>query len=157
MKAAVDVHNFLVERDIPHELVPMKGRVRSPERAAGILGLPPEQVGKVILFEGEGRLVAALVAADRDPDPGRVAAAAGSDPLGRVAPERATDLTEFLHEALPPVGLPADAVVVDEDLSRQEVVYFPGGEATSLLKIRGPDLVAVTGAVVAPIAGGPSG
>lgn len=150
MRSSVDVHNFLVERDVPHELVSLKGRPRGPERVAAVLGLPPEQVGRVAVFESGDAWVAALVPADREADPRRVAKAAGRADLAEVSPERATDLTGFLAEATPPVGLPPEAIVVmDRRLSGQEVLYFPGGEATSVLKIRPADLAEAAGASVA--------
>ena len=151
MKSTVDVHNFLVERDVPHEMVPTAGRVRRPDRVAAVLGLDREQVGRVVMFEGDGPLTAALVPADRTADPGLVTAAVGY-PVAEVPPDRTIDLTEFLPEALPPVALPEHVtVLVDEDLASQEVLYFPGGEATSVLKIRAEDLVAAVDARVAPL------
>jgi prolyl-tRNA editing enzyme YbaK/EbsC (Cys-tRNA(Pro) deacylase) len=153
MRTSVDVHNFLLERDVPHELVPTRGRLRSPARTAAVLGLPPEQVGRVTLLEGREGLVAALVPAGRDAEPGAVAEAAGHSGLAPVPPDRATELTEFLAEALPPVALPdGTLVVVDETLGRQEVVYFPGGEPSTMLKIRAADLVRAAGAAVASVA-----
>lgn len=151
MKSAVDVHNFLLERDIPHEMVPAGGRVRSPERVAAVLGLDPRQVGRVVVFEGQGQIVAAVVPADRGPDPRLVRSAAGEE-VSEVPADRSTDLTEFLPEALPPVALPeGTAVLVDRGLADQEVLYLPGGEATSVLKIRAEDLLRATGARVAPL------
>lgn len=152
MRTAVDVHNYLIERDVPHELVPTQGRVRPPERVAAVLGLEPDQVGRVRLFETvEARLVAILVPADRDPDPERVRAAAGGE-VSELDGPRATDLTQFLAEAMPPVALPEDTTtILDEGLAAQEILYFPGGEATSLLKIRPDDLLAATEVRVAPL------
>lgn len=151
MRTTVDVHNFLVERDLPHELVPTQGRVRPPERVAAVLGLEPEQVGRVRLFEAEGGLVAALVRADLDPSP-ELLAEAGADDLRELDDDRATDLTQFLAEAMPPVGLPdGTTTILDQRLADQEVLYFPGGEATSMLKIRPEDLVTATEARVAPL------
>lgn len=153
MKTAVDVHNFLLERDIPHEMVAIAGRVRTPERVAAVLGLDQAQVGRVVLYEGTEGLVAALVGADRTPDARKVRKATGAE-VEELPPDKATDLTEFLFEALPPVALPdGTTVVIDRALGDQEVVYFPGGEATSVLKIRAGDLVAATGARVAAVAG----
>jgi Cys-tRNA(Pro)/Cys-tRNA(Cys) deacylase len=155
MRTSVDVSNFLLERDIPHELVSLPGRLRSPgrmARIAAVLGLPPEQVGKVVLLERRKSLVAVLVASDRDPDLGRVARAVPTPTLTEIPPERATELTEFLAEALPPVALPPGTqVIVDRPLAKQEVLYFAGGEATSMLKIRAADLVRATGAKVARV------
>lgn len=153
MRTAVDVHNYLVARDVQHEMVATSGRVREPERWATVLGLDPEEVGRVALFEAEdGELIAALVRADRSPDEDRVADAARADRVRPVPEDEAVDRTEFLHEALPPVDLPeGTTVVLDEPLAEREVLFFPGGEATSMLKIRPADLLRVAGASVAPL------
>jgi prolyl-tRNA editing enzyme YbaK/EbsC (Cys-tRNA(Pro) deacylase) len=104
------------------------------------------------MLEGPDGPVAALVRSDENPDPSRVAEVAESEALAEMAPARATDVTGFLSEAIPPVGLPADVtVVVDRPLADQEVLYFPGGEPSSVLKIRARDLTKATGARVAPI------
>ena len=154
MRTAVDVHNYLVARDVPHEMVATSGRVREPGRWAAVLGLDPEDVGRVALFEGPGgELIAALVRADRTPDPGRVAEATGADRVRPVSEDEAVDKTEFLHEALPPVDLPEGTrVVVDQGLADREVLFVPGGEATSMLKIRPGDLLRAAEGSVAPLA-----
>ena len=85
-------------------------------------------------------------------DPARVAAAVGVPKLRELRASRASTLTGFLPEALPPVGLPDDVrVLVDEPIAAAEVLYFPGGEASSVLKIRGPDLVRAVRATIAPL------
>ncbi|HEV3475408.1 MAG TPA: YbaK/EbsC family protein [Actinomycetota bacterium] len=153
MRNSVDVHNFLLERDIPHELVPVRGRLRSPDRVVAVLGLPAEQVGRVVVLEGSKGLVVALVPAGREPDLRRIAVAAPTPSLAELAPERVTDLTDYLAEAVPPVGLPnGTRVIMDRSLSGQEVLYFAGGEPSTLLKIRPDDLVRAAKAKVARVA-----
>jgi prolyl-tRNA editing enzyme YbaK/EbsC (Cys-tRNA(Pro) deacylase) len=153
MRTSVDVHNHLVERDIPHELFNVRGRFRSPARLASVLGLPPEEVGKVVVFETDRGPLAALVSSERDPDPKRLARAAKVGELHKATPARASMLSEYLAEATPPVGLPDRfTVVMDRSLASQPVLYFPGGEATAVLKVRGKDLVRASGAQVARIA-----
>lgn len=152
MKSSVDVHNFLVEREVPHELVPTGDRFRSPDMIAALLDLPAEQVGGVVLFGGGGHPVAAFIPAGRTPDPRRVAKAAGDSGIEALGPDDVTELTQFLPEALPPVALPdGTRVVMDRALHRQEVLYFPGGEVSSVLKIRARDLALATEARVASI------
>ena len=161
MRSSVDVHNFLVERDVPHELFPLPGRLRKPERLAAVLELPPEQVGHVVVLEtggppgAGGGPVAALVTADRQPSLRRVARALRLPPdakLQSVPPDRASALAEYLTEAIPPAGLPDRfRVVMDRRLARQEVVYFPAGEPRSVLKVRGEDLARAVDATVAAI------
>jgi prolyl-tRNA editing enzyme YbaK/EbsC (Cys-tRNA(Pro) deacylase) len=161
MRSSVDVHNFLVERDVPHELFPLRGRLRTPGRLAAVLELPPEQVGHVVVLEAEGGPgagggpVAALVAADRQPSLPRVARAlhlSADDALQPVPSDRASALAEYLTETIPPAGLPDRfRVVMDRPLARQEVVYFAAGEPRSVLKVRGRDLARAVDATVAAI------
>jgi prolyl-tRNA editing enzyme YbaK/EbsC (Cys-tRNA(Pro) deacylase) len=153
MRTSVDVHNHLVERDIRHELLPVRGRLRSAERIAAVLDLPPQVVGKVVIFETDRGPVAALVSSECEPDPERVRASVRAHEVREATPARASQLTEYLAEAIPPAGLPAGVrVVADRTLAGQEVLYFAGGEATAILKLRGGDLVPATGAKVARIA-----
>jgi len=152
VRGSVEVHNYLMERDIPHELVPSRGRLRWPKRMAAILGLRPDQVGRVVIFEAAGPPVAAVVPSGGEPDPMRLAKAVGRPSVNKVDESHASGLTEYLPESIPPVGLPEPfTVVLDESLNRDEVLYFPGGEPRSVLKIRGTDLARATGAKVAPI------
>jgi Cys-tRNA(Pro)/Cys-tRNA(Cys) deacylase len=155
MRTSVDVHNFLLERDIPHEMVSLPGRLRSPgrmARIAAVLGLPPEQVGKVIVLQGSKGLVAVLVPADREADLRRVAVAAPSPSLEELTSNRVADLTEYFSEAIPPVGLPnGTRALLDRAMADQEILYFAGGDATTLLKIRSDDLLRASGAKVARV------
>jgi len=153
MRTSVDVHNHLVERDVHHELLPVRDRLRSAERIAGVLGLAPEVVGKVVVFETDRGPVAALVSSNSEPDPERVRAAIRGHEIKAAPAARVSQLSEYLSEAVPPAGLPAAfRIVADRDLPRQEVLYFAGGDATAILKLRGEDLVKATGAKVARIA-----
>src|SRR5207247_10643598 len=94
----------------------------------------------------------------REPVPPRLAKAARGDRVRRVTAARTSQLSEYLAEAIPPVGLPDGfSVVMDRSLAQQAVVYFPGGESTAVLKVRGADLVRAAEARVARIAAGPTG
>lgn len=156
MRTSVDVHNFLLERDVPHELVSLRGRLRSPgrmARIAAVLGLPPEQVGKVVVLRGSRDLIAVLVPSDRDPDLRRVAVAARTPTLEELTSDQITDLTDYFSESVPPAGLPNGTVVVmDRTLAQQEILYFAGGEPTTVLKIRPDDLLRAAEAKVARVA-----
>ena len=155
MRTSVDVHNHLVERDIPHELFSVRGRFRSPERLASVLDLPPDQVGQVVVYETDRGPVAALLSSDRDPDPKRLARATRAKQIRPATTARVSQLSEYLGEATPPVGLPDGfVVVVDRPLADKPVLYFAGGEATVVLKVRGEDLVRASGAKVARISAG---
>jgi prolyl-tRNA editing enzyme YbaK/EbsC (Cys-tRNA(Pro) deacylase) len=153
VRTSVDVHNFLIEREVPHELFPARGRLRSPELLAAVLDLPPGEVGKVVVYEGQEGPVAAVVPSGHQPDPHRVRRASGQADIEPVTDDRASELTGYLPESLPPAGLPDTfTVILDRALNRDRVLYFAGGEARSVLKIRGKDLVRATNAKVASIA-----
>jgi prolyl-tRNA editing enzyme YbaK/EbsC (Cys-tRNA(Pro) deacylase) len=154
VRGSVDVHNFLLERDVPHEVLPVPSRTRSAERLAALLELPLHEVGKVVVFEGTGGGVAAVVPAGRSADAERVRKAANRPDLELMPDDRAAELTGFLPESMPPVGLPTEfSVILDRTLARDRVLYFTGGEARAVLKIRGRDLARATQARVANIAG----
>jgi prolyl-tRNA editing enzyme YbaK/EbsC (Cys-tRNA(Pro) deacylase) len=152
MRSSVDVHNTLVERDVPHELFSARGRLRTPDRMAAVLDLSANEVGHVVIFEGNERPVAAVVPSGTEPDPVRVRRASGQRSVAAAGEARAAELTGFLPEAIPPAGLPEGIqVVIDEAMNRDEVLYFPGGEPRAVLKIRGTDLERATVGKFAPI------
>jgi len=153
MRTSVDVHNHLVERDVRHELLTVRGRLRTAERLAAVLELPPEQVGKIVVYEtGEGPVLAA-VAAGLAPDEDRVKGAVGAERLKRASAARASELSDYIPEAIPPVALPDGfRVVIDAALASQEIVYFAAGDPAVVLKLRGEDLGRATDAVVVELA-----
>ena len=153
MRNSVDVHNFLVERDVQHEVVKVRGRLRSAERIASVLDLPSAQVGKVMVYETDKGPVAAIVASGTVPDPERLRKALRATEIKGTTQARASQLSEYLGEAVPPAGLPTGfKVVVDRNLTGEDVLYFAGGEASAILKLRSADLVRATAAKVAAIA-----
>ncbi|MCA1726365.1 MAG: NUDIX hydrolase [Actinobacteria bacterium] len=99
MRTSVDVHNALVELDVPHELVPIRGRLRRADRIAAVLGLSPDEVGKVWLFDAGGRVFAAVTSLSRRPDASRVATAAGAPQAREIKAARTSALTGYLSEA----------------------------------------------------------
>ena len=153
MRTGVDVHNYLLEHDVQHELFNVRGRLRSAERIASVLDLPPDQVGKVVVLETDRGPLAALIPSNRKIDQERVRKAVRAKEVKPTTQARASQLSEYLGEAVPPAGLPrAFRVIIDRTLAGQDVLYFAAGEASAVLKLRGRDLVRATGARVAPIA-----
>lgn len=153
MRGSVDVHNYLQERSVPHELVPVRGRFRSPDRIAAVLGLEPEQVGRVVVLGASKNLVAVLIPSNSEPDLRRIAVAVPTPTLRELTTDEITDATDFLAEAIPPVGLPPGTrTIMDHGLAGQQVLYFAGGEGSTLLKIRPDDLRDAIEAKVAKVA-----
>ena len=153
MRSSVDVHNYLVERDIQHELFRVRGRLRTPERLAAVLDLPAEQVGRVVVYESNGALIAVLVGLDKSPDPKRVKRAAKASDIAEASSSRASELADYIPDAIPPVALPPGfTVVMDRELASQDIVYFQAGDATAVLKLRGADLARAADAKLAKLA-----
>jgi prolyl-tRNA editing enzyme YbaK/EbsC (Cys-tRNA(Pro) deacylase) len=81
-----------------------------------------------------------------------VAELLGREHLRAVPPDRAPGLTGYLLAFVPPVALECPAaLVVDERVAAQDVVYAAAGEPGVILKVRGADLVKATSAVVAQV------
>jgi Cys-tRNA(Pro)/Cys-tRNA(Cys) deacylase len=152
VRSSVDVHNYLLDSDVPHELSSLPGPLRDLTDAPDVLGLPAAAVGRpVVLGDGQG-VVVALVPAGAQPDLEGVGALLRRPGLQPLAPDQAPLLTGYLLAAVPPVALECAAeVVIDERLAEQDVVYTTSGEAGVILKVRGRDLVKATNALVFPI------
>ena len=149
----MDVHNFLIEREAPHELFLARGRLRGPEQIALVLDLPDDEVGRVAVYHAGDRAIAAVVPVGCRLVPARIQRAAGLPDLHRATHQRSTELTEFLPEWTPPAGLPGGIdLFVDSSFDTDRVLYFAGGEPRAVLKIRGGDLIKATAATVASIA-----
>jgi prolyl-tRNA editing enzyme YbaK/EbsC (Cys-tRNA(Pro) deacylase) len=152
MRNSVDVHNYLVERDVRHELFRVKGRLRNPDRLAAVLELSPDEVGRVTIFETDGDPILAVTASDGKLDPELVKQAAAVEELKKVSPSRASQLADYVADAIPPVALPKGfRVVMDKELAEREVVYFNGGDPNAVLKLRGEDLARAAEATVAKL------
>lgn len=153
MRSSVDVHNYLLDTDVPHELPPLPGPLRDLADAPDVLGLPAVAVGRPTVLSDVQGVVVVLTPADALADVTGVSALLRRPGLVPISPDRAPALTGYLLPTVPPVALdcPAD-VVIDQRLAVQDVVYTAAGETGVILKIRGDDLVKATHAVVFPVA-----
>lgn len=154
MRSSIDVANYLLAEDIPHELVPLPGRLRDLAAAPEVLGLPVEAVGRpTVLADGEGVTIVLAPAGAAVHTTG-VRELLGRQALTCVAADEVPALTGYLDGWVPPVACEAPAtVVVDERVAAQDVIYTAAGEVGMILKVRGPDLVKATSAVVAQVSG----
>jgi len=119
---------------------------------AAVLGLGSSDVGRVVIFEAGDEALAAVVPSDGEPDPVLLARAVHRPAVSKADQDRASTLTEFLPETIPPAGLPNGfTTVLDQSLNRDDVLYFLGGEPRAVLKIRGTDLARATEAKVGKI------
>ena len=152
MRSSIDVHNHLLADDVVHELSQLPGPLRDLSTAPGVLGLPPQAVGRPTLLADDDGCVVVLAPADAEVDTSSVAELLGRVDLDPVPPDRAPGLTGYLLAFVPPVALECrSTLVVDEQVADQDVVYAAAGEPGVILKVRGADLIKATSAVVASI------
>jgi prolyl-tRNA editing enzyme YbaK/EbsC (Cys-tRNA(Pro) deacylase) len=154
VRSSVDVHNSLLADEVPHELSRLPGPLRDLTAAPAVLGLPASAVARpTVLADREG-MVLVLAPANLEVSTALVGELLGRNALHQLAADRAPGLTGYLLPFVPPVALECPAmVVVDEQLTREGVVYTAAGEPGVILKIRGFDLAKVTGAVVSQVTG----
>ena len=92
MRSSIDVHNHLLADDVVHELSQLPGPLRDLSSAPGVLGLPPQAVGRPTLLADEDGCVVVLAPADAEVDTSSVAELLGRE-LDPVPPDRAHGMT----------------------------------------------------------------
>lgn len=121
--------------------------------AAAALGIEPGRVFKTLVASVDGRLVLAVVPADRELDLKALAAAVDgrrAEMADAAAAERATG---YVIGGISPMGSRrALPVVIDATVPAHPSVFVSAGRRGLQLELAPADLIALTGALVAPIA-----
>lgn len=121
--------------------------------AAAALSVPPGQVFKTLLVEGERGLAVGVVPVDRSLDLKAVAAALGWKKVAMADPAAAERSTGYVVGGISPIGQKkALPTVLDESALGFDVVYVSGGHRGLDLSLAPADLVEATRATVAAIA-----
>jgi prolyl-tRNA editing enzyme YbaK/EbsC (Cys-tRNA(Pro) deacylase) len=153
MRSCSDVHNYLLERGVAHEIVQLPALSTTARRAAALLGVPLHEVVRSVVFDTEGGPVVCLIPGDAHVDRARLSAELGCRGAAPVAAAKVVSLTGYRPSALPPCGLAADLpILADPTVFELPVVYCGAGTTTTMLKIRSGDLRAMPGVRVAAIA-----
>jgi Cys-tRNA(Pro)/Cys-tRNA(Cys) deacylase len=153
VKGALDVHQELLARDVPHEVVRLRSRVVAADDLPRVLGLDEGCVAvRCYLVErhGASSFAATLVPAGTVPDPGRLLEALDACSVRPARPDQVNAVTDFAAGLVCPVGLsPQVELVADAEVERTETSYCALGEGGVALGIRTRDLLDATGARVA--------
>lgn len=121
--------------------------------AAAALSVPPGQVFKTLLVEGDRGLAVGMVPVDRSLDLKAVAAALGWKKVAMADPVAAERSTGYVVGGISPIGQKVSLpTVLDESATGFDVVYVSGGHRGLDLSLSPTDLVRATRASVAAIA-----
>ena len=153
MRSCSDVHNYLLEQGVAHEIVHLPALSGTARRAAALLGVSRREVVKSLVFETDRGPVVCLVPGDAHVDHARLKAELGCRDAAPASAAKVVALTGYRPGALPPCGLAADLpIIADPGILALPVVYCGGGTTATMLKVRSADLLAALDARVAAIA-----
>jgi Cys-tRNA(Pro)/Cys-tRNA(Cys) deacylase len=122
--------------------------------AAEVLGVEPEQVYKTLMASVDGTLTVAVVPVTGKLDLKALAQAAGGKKAVMADPAAAERATGYVVGGISPLGQKtAHPTVVDETVWLFDTVFVSGGRRGLDVELAPDDLVRMTGATVAAIAG----
>jgi len=153
VRSCSDVHNFLVEKDVPHEVIHLPALSKTAKAAAELLGVPLREVVKSLVFLLDGQPTLVLVPGDRVAGPQLLREATGCERAVVAKGQQVLDATGYHIGAVPPCGLESRLpVVADAAVFEPEVIYCGGGTTATMLKVRSDDLLMVLDPLVADVA-----
>ncbi|MEU3273393.1 Cys-tRNA(Pro) deacylase [Saccharomonospora sp. NPDC006951] len=124
--------------------------------AAEVLGVEPAQVFKTLVADVDGKLTVGVVPVTGQLDLKALASAAGGKKAKLADKTAAQRATGYVLGGISPLGqrsrLP---VVIDESVHGFGTVLCSAGRRGLEIELAPADLIALTGAIVAPIAGRP--
>ncbi len=121
--------------------------------AAEALGLEPELVFKTLLADVDGELVVGIIPVTTTLDLKALASTLGGKRAHMADPVLAQRSTGYVLGGISPIGQKKPhRTVIDETAELWPSVYVSGGRRGLDLELAPEDLIAVTGALVAPIA-----
>ncbi len=147
---------LLTRKNVAHTLHPYRHDARAGEygaEAAVALGVAPERLFKTLIASVDMRLVCAVVPVSGRLDLKALAATVSGKKAVLAEPSAAERVTGYVVGGISPIaqksGLP---VVVDASANRYQTVFVSAGKRGLQVELAPDDLVALTSAVVAPIA-----
>ena len=121
--------------------------------AAEALGVAPHRVFKTLLADVDGALVVGVVPVTAQLDLKALAATVGAKRASMAEPSIAERKTGYVVGGISPVGQKSRLrTVIDESASLFPTVFVSGGRRGFDIELSPDDLIAVTGATLAPIA-----
>ena len=149
---------LLVKKGVTHTLHTYDHDPRAESygtEAADALGLAPQRVFKTLLAEVDGTLTVGIVPVTGHLDLKALAAAVGGKRAKMAEVAAAERATGYVAGGISPLGQKKRLrSVVDVSAVDHETMFCSGGRRGLEIELAPADLVALTGALVAPIAAG---
>lgn len=143
----------VVASGVEHRLVHY-GVVRGAEEAAKARGVDLSALAKTLVVRvEEGSYLLVCVPGPARLDYGALRSLLGVRRLTMPDPDEAKEATGYARGTITPFGAGEWPVIVDESLAGLDEVSMGAGVAEWAIHLSGADLVAVTGATVADVAG----
>jgi len=153
VRSCSDVHNYLMEQDVPHEVLHLPALARTARAASELLAVPLADVVKTLVFLLDDKPTLVLIAGDQVADAKRLAAVTGALEVAQVRGKQVFDITGYRAGAVPPCGLATTLpAIADARIFLRDVVYCGGGATATMLKLRSSDLRHLLRPAVADIA-----
>ncbi|RBM19750.1 Cys-tRNA(Pro) deacylase [Streptomyces sp. PT12] len=122
------------------------------EEAAKALGVDPERVFKTLVTEVDGTLTVAVLPVSASLALKALARAAGGKRAAMADPAAAERATGYVRGGISPVGQRKRLrAVLDASAQRHATIFVSGGRRGLEMELAPGDLIALTGAVTAPI------
>jgi Cys-tRNA(Pro) deacylase len=152
VKLSVDVHNFLHNEQIMHEIFLTPQPVKTAKRASAILGLNPSEIAKSVIILVDESPVNAIVPGNKNVSIRKLKNLFSDSKVKLADARQAVDCTGYVIGATPPVAHAGSVkTIIDHNCMGANVLYTGGGELNAILKIRPNDLKIATGALEADI------
>jgi Cys-tRNA(Pro) deacylase len=152
-KGAQGVQRFLITRNCDALISMLPDSAATARDAAAALGIPVRQIGKSVVFGSDQGVLVAVVCGDQKVDVNLLAQELQAT---NVHPLRAAEIklhTGYVIGGVSPFGLPAEIkIVIDRHLLTLSEFYVAAGHPQAVVRTDGRELVALTGAMVAPVA-----
>lgn len=147
------VRSYLEERGLDSGLFEFEQSTKTAAMAAEAMGCELGQIVKsLVVVVDKETPVLALVAGDRRGDLAAIAEEVGGTKARMADAEAVRDVTGYAIGGVSPFALPAElTVLVDDSLSRYDIVYPAAGTPSSMVRLALPQLMAVCGGRVAHI------
>jgi prolyl-tRNA editing enzyme YbaK/EbsC (Cys-tRNA(Pro) deacylase) len=152
-EGAQRVQQFLTAQGSQSKVCLLPDTTATAQDAAKALNVPVSLIGKSIVFGSDRGVVVAVVCGDQRVDTNSLAQAVQVAALKSLRADEVKRYTGYVIGGVSPFNLPSGIeIVIDSHLRNFPACYVAAGHPKAVVQISLDELVAITSAVVSPIA-----